>query len=370
LGFAGVLNRSRSTKNRMITPKFGKGCGVCYKTQAIFFARGASLLPLPVPGAQHILVVHLPIRRRERMKIGDYQFHCTLQQDAILPPYKGSTFRGGFGSALKQTLCALRRQDCPVCLLRETCLYARVFEAQSPAASGARLAARPHPYVIRPAADTRTRMAAGDSFNFTLLLFGQINEALPYFVYAFDKMGQNGVGKGRAKFVLDRVSCKGQILYRQGSTRLESCTGLEALQLPVDIDAPPADIHLNLQTPLRVKHQGHFVQKLDFSTLMRTALRRLSSVMASYGDGEPELPYRELIQQAQQIPTLNDQTRWHDWQRYSNRQQEAMQFGGLVGEICFGQVPARQRQLLCLAARLHLGKQTSFGLGQIAVEPP
>ncbi|NCO52175.1 MAG: CRISPR-associated protein Cas6, partial [Deltaproteobacteria bacterium] len=86
------------------------------------------------------------------MKIGDYQFHCTLQQDATLPPYKGSTFRGGFGSALKQTLCALRRQDCPVCLLRETCLYARVFEAQSPAASGARLAARPHPYVIRPAA--------------------------------------------------------------------------------------------------------------------------------------------------------------------------------------------------------------------------
>lgn len=304
------------------------------------------------------------------MKIGDYQFNCTLQQDALLPPYKGSTFRGGFGSALKQTLCALRQQQCPVCLLRETCLYARVFEVQPSAASGARLAAPPHPYVIQPAADSRTRMTAGDSFNFNLLLFGDIiNQALPYFVYAFDKMGQNGIGKGRAKFVLDTVSCQGQILYRQGSTRLETCTGVETLQLPAEIDAPPADLQLNLQTPLRVKQQGHFVQKLDFSILMRTALRRLSSVMATYGEGEPDLPYRELIQQAEQVPTLSNQTRWHDWQRYSNRQQDAMQFGGLLGEIRFAQVPSRHRQLLCLATRLHLGKQTSFGLGQMEVRP-
>jgi hypothetical protein len=304
------------------------------------------------------------------MKIGDYQFSCTLQQDALLPPYKGSTFRGGFGVALKQTLCALRQQQCPVCLLRETCLYARVFEVLPPTASAARLAAPPHPYVIRPAADSRTRLAAGDSFNFNLLLFGDLNQALPYFVYAFDKMGQNGIGKGRAKFVLNRVSCNDQVLYRQGSTRLEPCTGIESLQLPATVDAPAADIHLNLQTPLRVKQQGHFVQKLDFATLMRTALRRLSSVMATYGAGDPDLPYRELIQQAEQVAVLNDQTRWHDWQRYSNRQQDAMQFGGLIGNISFAQVPARHRQLLCLAVRLHLGKQTSFGLGQIAVLSP
>lgn len=303
------------------------------------------------------------------MKIGDYQFSCTLQQDALLPAYKGSTFRGGFGSALKQTLCALRQQQCPVCLLRETCLYARIFENQPASNATSRLAAPPHPYVIRPAADSRTRIAAGESFNFNLLLFGQLNEALPYFVYAFGKMGQNGIGKGRAKFVLDTVSCKGQILYRQGSTRLETCTGVDTLQLPASFDASPADIHLSLQTPLRVKQHGHFVQKLDFSTLMRTALRRLSSVMATYGDGEPDLPYSELIQQAEQVSTLNDQTRWHDWQRYSNRQQESMQFGGLLGEIKFAQVPVRHRQLLCLAGRLHLGKQTSFGLGQIEVTP-
>ena len=83
------------------------------------------------------------------MQFGEYDFYCTLKQDAVLPPYKGSTFRGAFGAALKETVCALKRQDCPQCLLRPSCLYARVFEIQ-PAVQSQRLAAAPHPYVIIP----------------------------------------------------------------------------------------------------------------------------------------------------------------------------------------------------------------------------
>ena len=36
------------------------------------------------------------------MQFGKYQFKCTLQKEAHFPPYKGSTFRGGFGVALKK----------------------------------------------------------------------------------------------------------------------------------------------------------------------------------------------------------------------------------------------------------------------------
>jgi hypothetical protein len=63
------------------------------------------------------------------MLFGEYRFHAVLEDDAILPPYKGSTFRGGFGVALKQVVCALRRQGCPACLLRRQCVYALVFES-------------------------------------------------------------------------------------------------------------------------------------------------------------------------------------------------------------------------------------------------
>ena len=64
------------------------------------------------------------------MLYGRYHFFCPLETEAILPPYKGSTFRGVFGHALKKVVCALKRQECPQCLLKEKCVYALVFETQ------------------------------------------------------------------------------------------------------------------------------------------------------------------------------------------------------------------------------------------------
>lgn len=70
------------------------------------------------------------------MKFGKYRFFCNLLDDAELPAYKGSTFRGAFGSALKKVMCVARGQDCPGCLLAGRCLYARTFEPQRNAVPG------------------------------------------------------------------------------------------------------------------------------------------------------------------------------------------------------------------------------------------
>ncbi len=53
------------------------------------------------------------------MQFGNYRFKCTLQRDAILPEYKGSTFRGGFGVALKKVCCTVRNNDCASELRRD-----------------------------------------------------------------------------------------------------------------------------------------------------------------------------------------------------------------------------------------------------------
>jgi len=52
------------------------------------------------------------------MLYGKYLFTCLLQDDAILPYYKGSTFRGVLGKALRDVVCALKRETCAECLLR------------------------------------------------------------------------------------------------------------------------------------------------------------------------------------------------------------------------------------------------------------
>ncbi|MBW2328572.1 MAG: hypothetical protein JRF04_02970 [Deltaproteobacteria bacterium] len=65
------------------------------------------------------------------IKAQRYTFHCRFTSKARLPDYLGSTLRGALGWALKKTSCALRRQQCPTCLLREQCAYAWIFETEN-----------------------------------------------------------------------------------------------------------------------------------------------------------------------------------------------------------------------------------------------
>ena len=109
------------------------------------------------------------------MQYGKYTFTCRFETDAELPAYKGSTFRGVFGHALKRVVCALKRQECPDCILRERCLYTRVFEtALSQGGQDAvRNSAIPHPFVIEPPPETKTHYVKSDMFECGLILFGE-----------------------------------------------------------------------------------------------------------------------------------------------------------------------------------------------------
>jgi hypothetical protein len=46
-----------------------------------------------------------------------YHFRCRFETEGLLPPYKGSAFRGVFGHALKRVVCAVRQPECRDCLL-------------------------------------------------------------------------------------------------------------------------------------------------------------------------------------------------------------------------------------------------------------
>ncbi|MBI5601970.1 MAG: hypothetical protein HY879_01300, partial [Deltaproteobacteria bacterium] len=57
----------------------------------------------------------------KKIQSGSFQFLLQARDPLVLPAYKGSTLRGGFGHAFKRVVCALRNQDCPDCLLKEKC---------------------------------------------------------------------------------------------------------------------------------------------------------------------------------------------------------------------------------------------------------
>jgi hypothetical protein len=311
------------------------------------------------------------------MLYGDYWFSCSFETEAHLPPYKGSVFRGVFGLALRRVVCALKRQECPECLLSEKCLYAVVFETARPASPSrkSRIAAPPHPFVIEPPLEPGEHYPPGAGFDFHLLLFGEVNQSLPYFLYAFEEIGRLGIGKRaggrRGRFRLDRVTAQGREIYAGGKRRLTMTLPPEDLVLgPVGQGhAAPDRITVSLITPLRLKFQNHLSAGLPFHVLVRAALRRVSSLCDTYGDGEPALDYRGLVARAAAVRAVGEDLRWLDWERYSSRQERAMLMGGIVGSVTYEGPLAEYLPLIEFCARVHLGKQTAFGLGKIAWAP-
>jgi hypothetical protein len=52
------------------------------------------------------------------MKFAEYNLKFRFVNKANLPVFKGSTFRGIFGHALKKVVCALKHQECRACILK------------------------------------------------------------------------------------------------------------------------------------------------------------------------------------------------------------------------------------------------------------
>ncbi|MCF8081199.1 MAG: CRISPR system precrRNA processing endoribonuclease RAMP protein Cas6 [Desulfobacterales bacterium] len=311
------------------------------------------------------------------MLYGSYSFQCTFRSPAQLPAYKGSTFRGAFGWALKSVVCALRRQQCDTCLLRSNCLYPLVFETRMSIAPHpeSHVVPPPHPFVIEPPDSEQTRYDKGDRFDFNLLLFGPVNDQVPYFIYAFEKMGGIGTGRGadggRGRFVLNKVKAGNRILYLGREGKLRNIPARRELTLKAPRPGKPGEQTLPLffDTPLRIKSDGRLSRKLPFHILVRAMLRRASGLLAFYGEGEPDIDYRGLVKRAAEVRIESDNLSWQDWRRYSTRQKQAMMIGGLAGSITYSGDLAEFLPLIEFCSKVHIGKQTAFGLGKFHVEP-
>jgi hypothetical protein len=307
------------------------------------------------------------------MLYGNYRFNCRFEGDAELPAFKGSTFRGVFGIALKRVVCALKRQECPDCILRERCLYTRVFETAL--AQGGKDAERnsvvPHPFVIEPPLETTTRYQKGDAFECGLILFGEFNHMLPYFVYAVEQMGQIGLGRringSRGGFSLRGVTSGGQAIYSKEDGKLQTAEAAKPIQAPIPGGKSSAQrlVTIRLETPLRFKQGNRLSDALPFETLVRNMLRRASSLMETYGEGEPPLDYRGMVARAGAVDVVKSNLRWTDWERFSNRQERAMNLGGLTGAVTYKGPMDEFLPLIEFSELVHIGKQTSFGLGKM-----
>jgi len=287
-----------------------------------------------------------------------------------LPAYTGSAWRGAFGHALKRLVCVTREPACPPCLLYHSCIYPYVFETPPDPGVGklTQYPAAPHPYVLIPD-EHSGNVAVGEILTLDLHLFGHGNRYLPYIIHALNHAGQRGLSKDRGELALERVTQTDGEDWRLIYVPSESLAPLPAM-IPA---TPPCPERLALRflTPLRLNSAGQLVSqdRFRFHHLFSGLLRRISLLTAFHTDTPLDADFAGLTQAARAVEVNHARLRWHDWTRYSSRQDALIQMGGLVGEI---EVAGTNLEpfwpYLWLGQWTHAGKGAVMGLGRYQID--
>lgn len=310
------------------------------------------------------------------MKLSKFRFIIKPQKELVLPPYKGSTFRGGFGHAFRRTVCIERKEECAKCVLRHKCIYSYVFETpivqKVQAGEQPKDEYVPHPFFIEPTLDEKQHYGINDRLNFHLILIGRAVDYIPYFIFAFEEMGRTGIGKNKGKYSLEKVislNDHGDILIYDGKSHFkDNFQVIDSADLIQDAaKLNHNEITLRFLTPVRIKYKGKLPRDINFEIVIRNLLRRLSRLAEVHCDEKWELDWKGLIEKAKEVKTVRSDLKWHDWERYSERQGTKMKMGGFLGEITFEGDLTEFIPFLVLGEYLHVGKGTVFGLGKYEI---
>ena len=322
----------------------------------------AKLRSAPAPTITPDAVAALPLAR--------FRLVWVSQQQVPDSQYLGSAWRGVFGHALRKLVCVTRMPDCTGFMLLSSCAYPYLFETslQSTASPGPSVTPAAHPLVLRM---ETSECDARSPYTFSLVLMPGAVRFLGYIVRAFQEAASHGIGMQRYRFQLSQVlqECPA------GSENWLPILNTEQRLAPqpasvVLIPDCPAKVRMRLTSPVRLRQKGNYLSGLDnVGDIVAAVLRRLLLLRAEHGEGRVEQDLSTWFTALRAVRPLAVNLHWHDWERYSNRQQSRMQMGGLLGDVLLdGRQIEPYWSLLWVGQFVHIGKATSMGLGAYTVE--
>ena len=311
-----------------------------------------------------------------QLRISRFSFVCRFVTPATLPLYKGFALRGAFGSAFRRVCCVMnKRQSCEDCFLNQECAYFNVFETISLKSSRGKDI--PRAFVLEPPYDTNRIYLEGDTIVFNLVLFGGSIVYLPFFVMTFVEMGKRGIGipSKRGKFIVKQVlDLGGKTLFSEGNNLLLNRPTLYSSSLfPLNNPRETSAVKVKILSPIRSKKGGKYVGPKDFSLEIFVDIirRRLLLLNEFYSLFPTEILDR--VESLLSCELTHTCLSWKELERYSVRQKVRMKMGGIFGEFILKlphDVHKKKEiwKILKLSELIHIGKNTTFGLGKVEVE--
>lgn len=298
--------------------------------------------------------------------VARYRFLFSVERPIHLPDYAGSAIRGAFGRALRHAACMTREPSCPDCPLYSSCPYSNIFEAPAPSTHPLQRFSRvPNPYIIEAPEDGRRTLASGDELSFNVVLFGRALHHLALVIFAIQRAFARNVAQGSAALREVRFAAEeGEFsIYSADDPHIRP----HEASLRIPAFEKPRDMKIALKTQLRLQHNGKAYGPKDIEAPeFMIALIRRASLMREFHAERFDFDFSRLKAAAAEVKS-EKKLEWHNWRRYSTRQQQGMYLGGVVGEWIFKEVPPEIQPFVYLGQWLHVGKNATFGLGRYVV---
>lgn len=303
-------------------------------------------------------------------KVGD--------QGLNIPPFKGSTFRGTFGSVLREVACTCPGDQKGIASHHQVnCIYAYLFETTGKLnETKPNSDSVPRPFLFEPPDHKKTFFAPGETISLGFSLFGKGIEYLPYFIFTLQQLGERGIGRGRHPLELLQVftvDLDGHLhpIYENTNRIIKNqfrvYTGKDIIQKKSSAFSVFDKLSLYFISPTRLKHDGRYTECPEFHIILRTTVRRITSLLFYHHDGlKLDMDFTKLFKEAESVGLTSFDGGWVEWDRYSIRQKQWLKMGGIVGQANYKGDLVSYTPWLSLAEHTNIGKNATFGLGRIS----
>lgn len=267
---------------------------------------------------------------------------------ATLPAYLGSTLRGVIGQALHQDIEAYNY------LYRNSILSSNGQDVLNP-------------YIIVSPPMGKSTYDVGEELCFHMLLLGDATNYTEQLVTAIQEVKRRGLGAGRHPFELVKVthSLDQRVIWKEG---LFYNVATQSAMLPYRSLQDVKKVLIQTRTPLRIRRGGVLLEAVDFPTIIRNITNRIQGITTRYGGWVDEMEVKRIQALSAEVCVLSQHFVLQGMSRYSNRLDASMDFSGLMGNVAFEGDLTPFVPWLHAAQILHVGRNTTFGMGRIEVE--
>ena len=240
-----------------------------------------------------------------QLQVHHLRFTMRAETTILFNEFKGSALRGALAACLRRNFCPewraeqtdpLHQSLCPVCQLLS-------WEGDAGIAGDIR-----RPYAIELPPDEGNQFAAGETFTFGLVLYGDKLAYLPYLVLGIDNMGKVGVGRRhadgqRGRFSILEIQAVNQFSAETATMMAAGERMVRANTLPITheqimeqsarlaktLGAAGNHLQVHFQTPARINQGEHMLKTPAFFPFAKQVVLRLLDLCAQHGSGRPNV---------------------------------------------------------------------------------